>query len=157
MQISGILLKLKEYDNKLSDLEKIENNESNISSNLGKINININTIKLINKNSQDNSTDILSNLGRIDTNESNISSNLRKIDTDESNISSNLGRIDTNESNISFNLGRIITNNEKISSNLGKITTNKNDIDEINENLSNIDFDSNNKFSIENFLFIILK
>ena len=38
MQISGILLKLKEYDNKLSDLSKIENNESNISSNLGKIN-----------------------------------------------------------------------------------------------------------------------
>ena len=137
MQISGILLNLKGYDDKLGDLSKIENNENNISSNLGKINTNINTIELINKNSQDNSTDISSNLGKIDTNESN--------------ISFNLGRIDTNESNISFNLGRIITNNEKISSNLGKITTNKNNIDEINENLSNIDFDLNNKFSIENF------
>ena len=40
---------------------------------------------------------------------------------------------------------------KKISSNLGKITTNKNYIDKINENLSNIDFNSNNKFSIENF------
>ena len=33
IQISGILLKLKEYDEKLSDLSKIGNNESNISSN----------------------------------------------------------------------------------------------------------------------------
>ena len=30
MQISGILLKLKGYDDKLGDLEKIGNNESNI-------------------------------------------------------------------------------------------------------------------------------
>ena len=40
MQISSILLKLKGYDEKLSDLTKIENNENNISSNLGKIDIN---------------------------------------------------------------------------------------------------------------------
>ena len=38
MQISSILLKLKEYDDKLGDLSKIGNNENNISSNLGKIN-----------------------------------------------------------------------------------------------------------------------
>ena len=38
MQISSILLKLKGYDEKLSDLSKIGNNESNISSNLTKIN-----------------------------------------------------------------------------------------------------------------------
>ena len=38
MQISSILLKLKEYDDKLSDFGKIEDNENNISSNLGKIN-----------------------------------------------------------------------------------------------------------------------
>ena len=35
MQISSILLKLKGYDEKLSDLSKIENNESNFLSNLG--------------------------------------------------------------------------------------------------------------------------
>ena len=121
----------------MSNLEKIGDNENNISSNLGKINTNINTIKLINKNFQDNSTDISSNLGKIATNEGNISSNLGKINTNEGNILSNLGKIDTNESNILFNLG--------------KITTNKNNIDEINENLSNIDFNSNNKYSIENF------
>ena len=37
MQISSILLKLKDYDEKLSDLSKIGDNENNISSNLGKI------------------------------------------------------------------------------------------------------------------------
>ena len=38
MQISSILLKLKGYDEKLGDLSKINTNENNISSNLGKIN-----------------------------------------------------------------------------------------------------------------------
>ena len=52
MQISSILLKLSEYDEKLSDLSKIGNNENNISSNLRKINA--------------NKSDISSNLGKID-------------------------------------------------------------------------------------------
>ena len=37
IQISSILLKIKEYDEKLSDLSKIGTNKNNISSNLGKI------------------------------------------------------------------------------------------------------------------------
>ena len=37
IQISSILLKLKGYDEKLSDLSKIGTNENNASSNLGKI------------------------------------------------------------------------------------------------------------------------
>ena len=81
MQISGILLKLKGYDEKLGDLSKIGNNENNISSNLGTIN----------------------------------------------------------------------TNKSDISSNLTKIGNNKSNIDEIKSNLSNIDFNSNNKYSIEKF------
>ena len=44
IQISIILLKLKEYDEKLSDLSKIGNNENNISSNLTKIGNNENSI-----------------------------------------------------------------------------------------------------------------
>ena len=44
MQISGILLKLKEYDEKLGDLSKIGNNENNISSNSKKIDVNKNNI-----------------------------------------------------------------------------------------------------------------
>ena len=79
IQISSILLKLKEYDEKLGDLSKIENNASNISSNLSKI--------------EDNESNISSNLSKIEDNESNISSNLSKIEDNESNISSNLEQI----------------------------------------------------------------
>ena len=50
IQISSILLKLKGYDEKLSDLSKIGTNKNNI----------------------------FSNLGKIDTNKTNISSNLKK-------------------------------------------------------------------------------
>ena len=91
MQISSILLKLKEYDNNLkkiddnknnisSNLGKIGDNENNISSNLSKIGDNINAIKLVNKNSQDNRADISSNLSKINDNEKSISTNLEKID-----------------------------------------------------------------------------
>ena len=88
MQISSILLKLKGYDEKLSDLSKIGNNENNISSNLGKIDT--------------NESDISSNLGKIDTNKSDISSNLEKISDNKSNIdeiNSNLSNIDFNSNN----------------------------------------------------------
>ena len=165
MQISSILLKLKGYDDKLGDLEKINDNETNISSNLGKISTNENNIStnsgLINTNENNISTNsgliitnennISTNLGKINTNENNISSNSGQISTNENNISSNLGKINTNENNISSNLGKINTNENNISSNLTKIGNNKNNIDKINENLSNIDFNSGNKYSIENF------
>ena len=123
MQISSILLKLKGYDKKLGDLEKIGDNENNISS----------------------------NSGQISTNTDNISTNSGQISTNTDNISTNSGQISTNTDNISTNLGKINTNENNISTNLGKINTNKSDIDEINENLSNIDFNSGNKYSIENF------
>ena len=44
MQISSILLRLKGYDEKLSDLSKIDTNKNDISSNLEKINTNKNDI-----------------------------------------------------------------------------------------------------------------
>ena len=75
MQISSILLKFKGYDEKLSDLSKIDTNEGNISSNLEKIN----------------------------DNENSISNNLEKINDNENNISSDLGRINNNENSISNN------------------------------------------------------
>ena len=90
MQISSILLKLKGYDN---DLEKIDTNETNISTNLSKIDT--------------NETNISTNLSKIDTNETNISTNLSKIDDNETNISTNLSKIDDNETNISTNLEKI--------------------------------------------------
>ena len=80
MQISGILLKLKGYDNKLSDLEKISDNENDISSNLGKINNNSSTISTNFKQITKNTGNISSNLKQISTNTKSISTNLEKID-----------------------------------------------------------------------------
>ena len=76
---------------------------------------------------------------------------LSKIGTNEGNISTNSNQISTNKNDISSNLSKIGDNTNDIASNLTKIGNNKNNIDEINENLSNIDFDSGNKYSIENF------
>ena len=77
MQISGILLKLKGYDN---DLEKISDNENDISSNLGKINNNSSTISTNFKQITKNTGNISSNLKQISTNTKSISTNLEKID-----------------------------------------------------------------------------
>ena len=107
IQISSILLKLREYDEKLSDLSKIGNNENSISSNLGKIDTNKN--------------DISPNLGKIDTNKNDISSNLTKIGNNENSVSSNLTKIGNNEYSFSSNLGKIDTNKSDISSNLNQI------------------------------------
>ena len=162
MQISSILLKLKGYDD---DLGKIEDNENNISDNLGKINTNTNNISSnsgqlstntdnISTNSgqiNTNTNNISSNSGQLSTNTDNISTNSGQISTNTDNISTNSGQISTNTNNISSNLGKMNTNENNISSNLGKINTNENNIDKINENLSNIDFNSGNKYSIENF------
>ena len=123
IQISSILLKLKGYDEKLPDLSKIGNNENNISSNLGKI----------------------------DANKANISSNLGKIDGSITAIKLINKNSQNNTTDISSNLGKITTNEGAISSNLGKISNNKSNIEEISSNLCNIDFNSNNKYSIENF------
>ena len=90
LEISGILLKLKEYDGKLTG---IDTNEGAFSSNKDKIST--------------NETAIASNLGKIGTNETNISSNLTKIGNNENNISSNLSKIGTNESAISSNLSKL--------------------------------------------------
>ena len=61
-----------------------------------------------------------------------------------------LSKIENNENNILSNLGKIDTNKKNISSNLSKIGNNKSNIDGIKSDLSNIDFNSNNKYSIEN-------
>ena len=115
IQISGILLKLKGYDEKLSDLSKIGNNENNISSNLGKI----------------------------DTNKNDISSNSGKIYLNKDDISYNLGKIDTNKNNISYNYNDISTNKNDIVTNSSSISVNKNNI-ETDTNLINTNKSSYN-------------
>ena len=118
MQISSILLKLKGYDDNLSN---IDTNTGNISSNLGKINDHSSTISSNFKQTTRNAGAISSNLGQINTNTSSISSNLGQINTNTSNISSNLDQINTNTDNISSNLKQINTNTSSISTNSGKI------------------------------------
>ena len=136
MQISSILLKLKEYDKKLEGLSKIDDNKDDISSNLGKINNNSSTISTNFKQLTTNAGNISSNKGLIETNTSNISSNKGLIETNTSNISSNKGLIETNTSNISSNKGLIETNTSNISSNLKQISTNTKSI---STNLEKID------------------
>ena len=81
-----------------------------------------------------------------------ISENNNKIDsllTVDKNIikdvSTNATKIDINENDISSNLVKINSIENDISTQI------KSDIDEIKSNLSNIDFNSNNKYTIENF------
>ena len=81
-----------------------------------------------------------------------ISENNKKIDdlidvdkNIKKDISSNTSKIDNNENDISSNLVKINSFENDISTQI------KSDIDEIKSNLSNIDFDSNNKYTIENF------
>ena len=93
MQISGILLKLKGYDEKLEGLSKIGDNENNISTNSGQISTNTGAIS--------------SNSGQISTNTGAISTNLGKINDNLNNILSNLEKIDIfkkyiSESSINF-------------------------------------------------------
>ena len=85
------------------------------------------------------------NLGKISTNENNISSNTGLISTNTGDISSNLGKIDTNTGDISSNLGKIYTNTGNISTNSGLISTNEGNI---SSNLSKIT-------NIENNLIIV--
>ena len=123
MQISAILLKLKGYNNKLSNLEKISDNSNNISTNSGLISTNTGNISsnsgLISTNTDTEA--ISTNLGKINTNKNNISTNSGKIITNKSAISINSGQINTNKNNISTNLGKMNPNENNISSNLSKI------------------------------------
>ena len=93
MQISSILLKLKGYDEKLDDFEKITTNENNISTNSGQISTNTGAIS--------------TNLGQISTNTGAISTNLGQISTNTGAISTNSGQISTNKNNISSNSKKI--------------------------------------------------
>ena len=158
--ISALLVKSKEHDNKIdtnetnisSNLSKISDNETNISSNLSKISDNETNISSNLSKISDNETNISSNLSKISDNETNISSNLSKISDNETNISSNLSKIIDNETNISSNLSKISDNETNISSNLSKISDNESDISKIFElfknKISQITFKKS--FGIEN-------
>ena len=84
------------------------------------------------------------NLGKIDTNEGNISSNSGLISTNEGNISSNLEQISANTGNIS-------SNSEQISTNTGNISYNLSKLNNIENNLILVDDIYNETFPISRF------
>ena len=118
MQISSILLKLKEYDDNLG---KIGDNENNISSNLGKINSHSSSISSNFKQTTRNANTISTNSTQINTNTSDISTNLGKIDNNIKAIILINKNSQDNSKNISSNLKQISTNTKSISTNLEKI------------------------------------
>ena len=133
IQISSILLKLSEYDEKLSDLSKIDTNKSDISSNLGKIGNNENSIS--------------SNLTKIGNNENSISSNFKKINNIENDITIKIKKdiyektfiipnMTTNYN--SKKIGDIYINSNFISDGLIKIDANYNYCYDETDNFSHI-------------------
>ena len=82
IQISSILFKLKGYDEKLSDLSKIENNQKSINS---------------------NKNDITNNQKSINNNKSDITNNQKSIDNNKNDIDNNKNNINNNKNNINYN------------------------------------------------------
>ena len=122
MQLGALTLKLSENNKKIDDLIGVDKNiKKDLSTNLGKINNNSSTISTNFKQISVNTGDISSNLGKINNNSLTISSNSGQISTNTSSISSNLGKIDTNTTDISSNLNQINSNTKSISTNLEKI------------------------------------
>ena len=145
IQISGILLKLKGYDEKLSHLSKIGNNENNISSNLRKIDT--------------NKDDISSNLGKIDTNKNDIATNYNDISTNKNDIATNSSSISVNKNNIETNTNLINTNKSSYNLNEMYIYDIKSDNQTVNKDNHFHIFEKEiiNDFKKDSMLEIILK
>ena len=114
---SGLLVKSKENDSKINDIE------NDISDNLELINTNKN--------------DISDNLSLINTNKSNISDNLSLINTNKTNISDNLSLINSNKSNIANNYNISQINKKKSEFNATSIDNNINNINSIKNDIEN--------------------
>ena len=132
MQISGILLKLKGYDDKLGELSNIDTNTNNISSNSGQISTNTDNIS--------------TNSGQISTNTSSISTNSGKIDD-------NINAIKLINKNSQDNSKDISTNSNLISSNTLSISTNSGKIDNFTQYILKSGKDFEEKYIIENQIF----
>ena len=116
IQISGILLKLKGYDD---DLSKIENNKNDIGDNKNNITNNQKSI-INNKNDiQNNKNDFGNNKNDITDNQKSIINNKNDIDNNKNDIINNKNDINNNKNNIENNTNLINTN--KSSYNLNEI------------------------------------
>ena len=156
------------YWRKIEDVENDIENAMKISSillklkgydnNLGKIDTNENNISSNSGQINNNSSIISSNFKQVTTNAGSISTNKGLIETNTSNISSNKGLIETNTSNISSNKGLIETNTSNISSNKGLIETNTSNISSNLKQIStNTKSISTNLEKIDNFTQYILQ
>ena len=140
IQISGILLKLKEYDD---DLSKIENNKNDINNNTNDITNNKNDIDN-NKNDIDNNkNDIDNNKNDITNNQKSINNNKNDITNNQKSIYNNKNDIDNNKNDIINNKNLINNNKDDIDNNKNLINNNKDDIDN-NTNLINTNKSSYN-------------
>ena len=115
LQISGILLKLKGYDN---DLSKIENNENNITNNTNNIKNNKNNINN-NKNNIDN------NINDIDNNKNDITNNQKSINNNKNDITNNQKSINNNKNDIDNNKNDITNNKDNIDNNKSSYNLNE--------------------------------
>ena len=105
IQISGILLKLKGYDEKLSDLSKIENNQKSINNTKNDITNNQNSIN-------NNKNDITNNQKSINNNKNDITNNQKSINNNKNDINNNKNNINNNSVDITnllsyYQLGKI--------------------------------------------------
>ena len=96
IQISGILLKLKEYDENLSDLSEIGNNEKSINNNKNDITNNVTGIN-------NNKNDITNNQKSINNNRDDINNNKNDINNNKNDINNNKNNINNNKNNINYN------------------------------------------------------
>ena len=111
IQISGILLKLKEYDDDLS-----KNNEKSIN----------------------NKNDITNNKNDIDNNKNDIINNKNDITNNQKSINNNKNDITNNQKSIYNNKNDIINNKNLINNNKDDIDNNKNDINNNSTDINNL-------------------
>ena len=126
IQISSILLKLKGYDEKMSDLSKIGNNQKSINNNKNDINNNITGINNNKNDIKNNQKGINNNKNYIDNNKNYINNNKNDITNNKNNIDNNITRISNNKNNIDNNKNNINYNSTDINNllsfyKLGKI------------------------------------
>ena len=115
IQISSILLKLKGYDEKLSVLSKIENNEKSINN---------------------NKNDITNNQKSINNNKNDITNNQKSINNNKNDIQNNTTSIDNNKNDISNNKKSIVNNKNDINKNKNDITNNQKNINIIKNDIN---------------------
>ena len=126
IQISGILLKLKEYDDDLSkNNEKSINNKNDITNNQKSINNNKNDITNNQKSIYNNKNDIINNKNDITNNQKSINNNKNDITNNQKSIYNNKNDIINNKNDIDNNKNLINNNKDDIDNNTNLINTNK--------------------------------